>query len=209
MTRILFLVAIVGLWLALRPLLRLGLASLFAGDVARRALERQPDSIRLAAAGPAAWQDRARAERSCADFRAHGFADAGTWTVPEMPGVVVALLVSPAESVTAAVYEHPKVGGWCELFFRAQDGTSATFTTSRPTGLNERPGHAVSHLTGGDPAGLIAFALSHRPQTALTPVSAETAPRCFEEAVTEALAYRKAAGISRGEVVNVARQRAA
>ncbi len=209
MNQILIVAAVVVAWIVLRPLLRLALAHLFAGAVAKQALAGQPDSIHLVAAGPNAWQDRARAENAAQAFASQGFVDAGTWTVREMPGVVVALLVSPADSLTAAVYEHPKAGAWCELFYRNQDGTSATFTTARPTGLDDRPGHSTTRLTGGDPAALLSLARSRKPATWVAPVSAESAARSFEQACTEALAYRKSAGISRHEVLNVARNRAA
>ena len=196
-------------WLLLRPLLRLAFTGLVAGRVARKVLAGQPDAIHLVPAGPDAWTDAAYVERCASALHAEGFVDAGTFTVRELPGFVVRLLASAKESLTAAVYEHPKAGHWCELFYSTDDGMSATFTTSPPTGLAERPGHPVTRLAGGDTPGLLALARAHQPTGWLTEVRAETAPHCFEEACSEALAWRKSAGISRLEVVNVARKRAA
>lgn len=209
MNRILFLAALVVAWFVLRPLLRVGIAALFAGSVGRKALERQPDSIHLVATGSDAWRSRARAEKAAGQLRALGFSDAGTWSVTEMPGLVLWLLVNPAEYATAAIYEHPQAGHWCEVFFRGQDGTSATFTSARPTGLKDRPGHRVARIPGADADKIMELADEQRPNGPLLPVSAADAPHRFEEAYAEAVAYRKSVGISRGEVVSVAQKRAA
>jgi hypothetical protein len=200
---------IVVVGIVARPLLRLVLANLFAGAVSSSALAKQPDSIRLVAAGPTAWRDRAAADRAAAAWLAHGFTDAGTWTVNELPGMVVRLLVSPAASLTGAVYEHPKAGSWCELFYRMTDGTSSTFSSSPPTGLNDRPGHRGVRRPGAGAAELLDLALADRPSGSLVPVNAEAAPRRFEEAFADSMAWRKQNGISRAEVVNVAQERAA
>jgi hypothetical protein len=192
-----------------RPLLRLVLANLFAGAVASTALAKQSDSIHLVAAGPTAWRDRAAADRSADAWLSHGFTDAGTWTVGELPGMVVRLLVSPAASLTGAVYEHPKAGAWCELFYRMTDGTSSTFSSSAPTGLNDRPGHRGVRRPGCGGAELLDLALADRPAAPLVQVSAEAAPRRFEEAYAESMAWRRKHGVSRAEVVNVAQRRAA
>jgi len=209
MNRILFAAAVVAAWLVLRPLLRVGLAALFAGSVGKQALARQPDTIHLVAAGSDVWRSRARADRAAGQLKALGYADAGTWTVPEMPGLVLWLLVSPAEYATAAIYEHPKAGHWCEVFFRCQDGTSATFSSARPTGLKDRPGHRLVRIPGADADKIVELADEQRPTAPLLPVSVSDAPRRFEEAYAEAVAYRKSVGISRSEVVNVAQKRAA
>jgi len=200
---------IVVLGLLARRLLRLAIAYGLGNSIGASALAKQPDSIHLDPTGGDAWRDRARADRSADALLARDFAEAGTWSLREMPGVLVRLLVSRPASLTAAVYEHPKAGTWCDVYYHFTDGTSATFTSAAPTGLDPRPGHAVVHRAGADVSSLLDLALDHRSLVAPIPVSVPEAPRRFEAAYAEALAWRKTNGISRQEVVNVAQKRAA
>jgi hypothetical protein len=200
---------IVVLGIVVRPLLRLGIAYLLGNSIGASALAKQPDSIHLDATGPDAWRDRARADRAANALLARDFVDAGTWTLHEMPGVLARLLVSRPASLTAAVYEHPKAGAWCDVYYHFTDGTSATYTSAPATGLDPRPGHAVVHRAGDDVTTLLDLALVHPSRVAPVPVSVREAPRRFEAAYAESLAWRKANGISRQEVVNVAQKRAA
>jgi hypothetical protein len=146
-----------------RPLSRLVIASAFGKQVGATALARQPDTIHLEPASAETWRDAENARRVATALEALGFETAGSFRVPELPGITLELLAHPGESMYAAVYEHPQAGTWFEYFVRCQDGTSATFTTLAPTGLDDRPGHAIVRSVGADPRSLFEKAQERKP----------------------------------------------
>ena len=197
------------LFVLARPLSRLVVATVFGKAVGAAALAKQPDTIELQPASPDAWRDAENARRVCDALGALGFEAAGTFQVAELPGVTLSLLAHAGESMYAAVYEHRIAGSWFELFLRCQDGTTATFTTLKPTGLEDRPGHPVVRLVGADPRSLFEKAQERKPRKPLEPARAATAVAAFEQGYAESMAWRKGHGISRAEVVRVATKRAA
>ncbi len=194
------LVSVVVVPFLLRALLRLWLGRV----VGEAALAKQPDRIQLMPATPGVWRDRERSERLAADFAREGFRDAGTFTVAEMPGVVLRLLAHAGDALVAVVYEHPKAGSWVECVCRYQDGTSAQFTTLPATGLEGRPGCVRVNAPGLDPSALLARMRAERPARALRPVSASTVAADFEQAYADEIAWRRQRGISGREVAAVA-----
>jgi hypothetical protein len=180
-----------------------------AEAVGRKALERQHDQIHLEPASARPWRDATPAESATEALCENGFQDAGTYTIREMPGVVVRLLADPGASLYANVYEHPRAGSWIEIVARYQDHRGITFTTLPPTGLRPRPEHPIVHAPGLDPFALCERARAGMPEGALHPATVSRAVRDFEEGYAQAVAWRKAHGITVDEVVKVARRRAA
>lgn len=199
----------VALWILARPLSRLLIASTMGKQIGASALAKQPDAIHLEPATPDAWRDAENARRVSSALGTLGFETAGAYRVPELPGVTVELLAHPGESMYAAVYEHVQAGAWFEIFMRCQDGASATFTTLRPTGLDDRPDHPVIRMVGADPASLFEKAQERKPRKPLKPARAADAVATFEQGYAESVAWRKGQGISTGEVVKVAMKKAA
>jgi hypothetical protein len=199
----------VALWILARPLSRLLIASTMGKQIGASALAKQPDAIHLEPATPDAWRDAENARRVASALGTLGFETAGAYRVPELPGVTVELLAHPGESMYAAVYEHVQAGAWFEIFMRCQDGASATFTTLRPTGLDDRPDHPVIPMVGADPASLFEKAQERKPRKPLRPARAADAVATFEQGYAESVAWRKGQGISTGEVVRVAMKKAA
>ena len=192
------------------PLMRFAIAAVFGRQVADQALAQQPDTIHLEPASPGAWQDPDNARQVTDAIRALGFEDAGTFTIPELPGVTLALFAHPSAGLYAAIYQHPRAGAWFEFFRRNNDGTGATFTTLPPNGLSDRPGHPVVRAPGSDPRTLFERATSPRSTTGgAGPASAQAAIPAFESGYAEAMAWRKQNGVSRAEVVRITSKRAA
>jgi hypothetical protein len=196
--------ALLVAYLARRRFVRKVLAA-----VGRQAVDAAPDRIRLQAVSAHSWTDENAAESATEALVENGFVEAGTYRVPEMPGVTVRLLANPAESVYAAIYAHPQAGLWLDLFARYQGHTSVTFTTSRVTGLEARPGHRIVHAPGMSAFRLCERAFTEMPEGTLRPVSVDRAVHDFEEAYAESVAWRKARGVSAREVAGVARRKAA
>src|SRR5689334_2839894 len=205
----LWLAGAVALWILARPVSRLLVAGMFGKQVGAAALAKQPDTIHLDSAPPSPWRDAENERRVASAFTGLGFETAGTFKVPELPGVTLELLAHPGESMYAAIYEHPVVGAWFELFMRCQDGTSATFTTLKPTGLDDRPDHPNIRLIGADPKSLFEKAQERKPGKPLQPARAANAVAVFEQGYAESIAWRKQRGVSSAEVMKVATKKAA
>ncbi len=204
-----WLIGLAAVLLFARPLLRVVIALVAGRAIGRSALAKQADRIHLVPSGPTRWQAPQEPQRLAQPLLSLGYQDAGTFTVRELPGVVLRLLAHTRDSVMAVIYEHPKAGHWVELVTRYTDRTSFSVATSRDTGLAPRPGHPVVHAPGTDPARLHARMTAARPQGIIEPVEPAALPARFEEGYAEAMAWRKAHGISTAEVVKVAARPAA
>jgi hypothetical protein len=175
-------------------------------DIGKKAVEAQPDSITLTRVATPAWQD-ASVPQILTSLRTAGFKDAGVYSVDKMPGVKVAILAKPEDCVAAHVYEHPKTGTWIELVTRYQDGTSTTLTTLPSTGQNQ-PAWLTTIRAGKAPAGELVrqFIQERRWRSGvMKPVSAEQAPREFEEGFAKYMSWRKATPMTADEVAPTVR----
>jgi hypothetical protein len=173
-------------------------------DIGKQAVDAQPDGIKLSRISTPAWQD-ADVQQIISALRATGFADAGVYSVDMMPGVKVAILVKPEDCVAAHVFEHPKAGTWIELVTRYQDGTSTTLTTLPSTG-QKQPAWLTTMRTAKAPAGdLVRQLIRDRRPGAMKPVSAEQAPREFEEGFAKYMSWRKNTPMTAEEVAPTVR----
>jgi hypothetical protein len=203
---------LVGLWL-LRKLVGFlivrGLSGVVGRAIGSTALARQPDAIHLTSCVETAWKDEDAAANLVAPFRELGFDNAGAYRVPELPGVIVQLLANERDRLYAAVYEHPHAGHWFDVVCRFEDGTSATYTTANPTGLDPRPGHPVVNAPGARAQALVERARSESQGKRAKPAARGAVTTDFETAYAESIAWRKSRGISAQEVGRVAQQKAA
>jgi len=209
MNLLLILVAIlVGLWIV-RKLLLVGVIRVAGKAIGAKALSQQPDRVHLTRTDERAWNDTDEAEGIACSLLACGFEDAGVNKIQEMPGVLVQLMANPGKRLYAAVYEHPIAGAWCDIVARFQDGSSMTFTTCRPTGLDPRPDHPTVNAPGTQPRALFERTCRELPDRPLKPATTWTAVRDFEESYAESIAWRKSHGVSVKEVAQVAKHRTA
>jgi hypothetical protein len=193
----------------LTPLSRIVLAALFGRSIGQAALARQPDTIHLQAADASKLRHAGRIRTLAEEYTRCGFADAGTYAIPEMPGVSVQLLAHQADSMYAAVYDHPVAGVFYDVVSRYPDGSAWTWTTARATGLKHRPNTRMTNLPGTEPAQLIETARRERPAAGLRACTTANAVADFEAAYAEYMAWIKQRGISTSEVVEVARRKVA
>jgi len=195
--------------LLLTPLSRILLAALFGRSIGQAALARQPDTIHLKPSEAAKLRHAERVKSLAAEYQQRGFEDAGLYSIPEMPGVYVQLLAHRADSMYAAIYDHPVAGVFYDVVSRYADGSVWTHTTARATGLKQRPNTRMVNLPGSEPSALIDNARRERPQTGLKSCSTATAVTDFETAYADYMAWIKQRGLTTGEVVNVAKRKVA
>jgi hypothetical protein len=209
MGSILFWVGVLIVFSIVAPLLKYVIALVAGKQIGAQALAQQPDRIHLQPSGPQAWKDAGAPRAIAGALTSRGFSDAGVFTVSEMPGLALQLLASSRDGFYAAIYQHPQAGVWFDLVSRFEDGTSVTFSTSRPTALKPRPGHTSVNLPGLEPSAVLEKALAQRPRRVIQAVSVEKAVGVFEQSYAESIAYRKQTGISTGEVVGTAARKVA
>jgi hypothetical protein len=193
----------------LRALVAGAVVRILLSAVGADALALAPDRIHLTRLEAEPWTDPAALGQLAAPLERAGFEDAGIFAVDEMPGLHVRLLAHRRESLYAALYEHPQAGRWADLVARYEDGEEVTFTTSQPTGLDERPGHRSVYAPGSSTDALLARARTELPRRPLVMVRPDEAPAVFEESYAESTAWRKGKGISAREVGEVAKRAAA
>jgi hypothetical protein len=191
----------------IRPLMRIVFCLLartvlrgWLSGVGAKALGEQPDAIHLEPRPLHEWKDAGAVEAQAAPLAARGFRDAGIHAVREMPGVVVRFLVQPDERVAACIYEHPRIGTWLDLVCSYQDGTGATYSTSKPTGLDTRPGQKKVNAPELGSAALYDKLLRERPTGDLEEWTVENVAGKFEAAYARETNWRKNKGISADEV---------
>jgi len=204
MWTILILVAALVVWQLLGKRLLAGFLLSGAGQgtlqgIGKKAVDTQPDGIRLIRIATPVWDDTG-VQQFISSLRTAGFADAGAYSVDMMPGVKVAILVKPQDCVAAHVFEHPKTGTWIELVTRYQDGTSVTLTTLPSTG-QKQPAWLTTMRAAKTPAGdLVRQFMRDRRPGAMKAISAEQAPRDFEEGFAKYMQWRKATPMTAAEV---------
>jgi hypothetical protein len=183
-----------------RPALARTVLRGWLSGVGAKALGEQPDAIHLEPRPLHEWKDSGAVEAYAAPLAARGFRDAGVQAVREMPGVVVHFLVQPEERVAACIYEHPRIGTWLDLVCSYQDGTGATYSTSKSTGLDTRPGQRKVNAPEMGSAALYERLLRERPTGDLEEWSIENVAGKFESAYARETNWRKNKGISADEV---------
>src|SRR5215470_8691801 len=159
-----------GLWtlailalalILIRPLTRVVIALVGGRRIGDAALAKQPDTIHLVRASEATWKYPDKAEALTRPLLDAGFRDAGIYAVDEMPGLVIQLLVEPAEALMACIYEHPKAGGWLDIAQNYEGGGGHNVTSLPDAGLDSRPGYTTDHMPQASPGALLARARAH------------------------------------------------
>lgn len=178
-------------------LVRLGII-----EVGKMAMAKQPDRIRMVRSA-SAFKDAKAARVYAEPLLALGFADAGTYSVDTLPGVLVRFFSKPKDNLYAVIYEHAKAGVWMNYVSLFGDGGSITFTTQTDRGLEQRPEHPITYAPGAGAEELYKRALSERPWKPLKPMPPENIVPEFERAYAESMAWRKQKGISKEEVLKV------
>jgi hypothetical protein len=175
-------------------------------EIGRRGVANTPAEIHLERTSLSSDAEaRIRGDRG--QLVALGFEEVGDFSVREMPGVSVSILVHPPSSVVASIYVHPRAGSWSELLTRYEDGSAASASSVRTTGLNPRPGHLSIREHGARVDSLYRRLLTERPQKPMRSVSPSSAVAEFERGYAEELAYRRTHSPTMDELRAVARLR--
>jgi hypothetical protein len=168
--------------------------------VGRQAMLKQPDQIHLVPCPGHAWVNGRAMETLAASLPSLGFADAGVYRIAEMEGTTLRLLAQSEERVAACLYEHPKAGNWIDFFSHGRDGTAVTYTTARPTALEQRPGCTTVNVPDSSATALYEQMLRERPSQEWVEMTPANVVQRFQDAYARLTAWRKNRGISAEEV---------
>lgn len=179
------------------------LANAFLGGVGEQALAQQPDHLHLTPAADYEWSNEAGMDAIADPLMERGFTEAGTYEIDAMPGAYVRFLVSPTVHLCCAIYEHPKIGVWFDLYSRFEDERGVTYTTATAKGLDRQPGSITVNAPGATSVQLYDRILKERPKVKMVEITAANVVSQFEAAYAREIAWRKKKGISGAEVARV------
>src|SRR5271166_5816932 len=197
---------IVWLFIKLAPKLFVRLLARFAAKkIGANALARVPQQIQLARVVSPQWKDEAAVQQQAAPLVRAGFSDLGTYSVDQMPGVLLRILFQPQTYACAQVCEHPKAGGWIEFATRYTDGGSDFLTTLPDQGITAPPFVRTVRANKGTPTDqLYPQHLKQRKSDGIKPVSANEVIHEFEDAYLRYMIWKHNTGLAREEVMQAA-----
>lgn len=149
-----------------------------------------PGAIHLLPAGGEPWKRSRAAGRLVRGFAREGFRSAGVFAIPEIPGTRVELFAHPGQRLIGAVHEDRSGRHWTDVSERRSDGSTVTWSSARPTGVDPRPGHPRFHVPGASPAALVARALRERAPAPAEEVHPAELEALFERAYAEEAEWR-------------------
>ena len=189
--------------LFLRRAIRAGL-----GDVGRAALENLVESIHLSPEDGYSWKSGDIEARYLRPLHDRGFTAAGAYSVDEIPGVHVEILVHVKERIQANVHEHPQAGSWLELVSRHENSEVFTVTDLPPQGIDRPEWLHTRHVEKDAPvASMVEFLLDERKRGRLKPTDPRNAKQEYEAGYARFMAWKKKTGISAEEVARQIQRR--
>jgi len=192
----------VGFFLFLRKLIRDALST-----IGRRALDKQPDRIRLTRVDAPAFVADPRIAALSDPLLAAGFADLGVHAIDKMPGVLMRVLLKEEDAVAAFVYRHAKTRDWLELSVRYEDGATTACSNRPSEGLVQPPFFRVIRVDPATPpAEMLRRILAERPPVGIKRVTRDTVIPEFEDAYMRIIVWQKNKGLSPEEVFAVVKK---
>lgn len=176
-------------------------------EVGRQALAKTQDVVTLHPEPGYQWMNSSIEAQYVNPLRALGFTDAGIYSVQQMAGVHVRMLVHEQDRIHANVYEHPQAGHWLELVSRYENNDVFTVTNLRSQGI-DRPSWLTTVRVEVPTALLVQRLLKERKQAPLRPATVANAVDEFEAGYARFMAWKKQTGISAAEVARQIERRA-
>ena len=157
----------------------------------RGTIDRMPSAIHLSRAdGPTE-----AARPILAALAGCNFVDAGAWNINELPKIQVSLMVQPEDGMLAAVESVAPIGAHVNIHTLYQDGTLFSVTNSElPAPPVTRPNVTRAQFPRCAPSELVRQARARRPASGYRLISAEEAPRIYEELYAEDIRFRRGRG---------------
>lgn len=177
--------------------------------IGQRALDKQPDQVKLEKLSVSAWRDQAAVDALAGPLTRIGFVDCGDYAVDKMPGVKLRILLKADTASAAYLYDHPKAGTWIELSTRYDDGSMTMVVSKPPTGLPTPP--FVRKICGpGTPTDALydrLILIKERPPQGIKRITPDNVVPEYEDAFRRIMHWQKNRGLSAEDVASVAKAR--
>lgn len=175
-----------------------------ASAIGEEGLARTPATITLTPAQPDALEGDEELVHWERELATEGFTDPATYTVAEMPGLVLRLLTHPDEGFAAALYSHPQAGQWCDVVVRYVDGSSASYANRAASGMDAHPDHPQTFMPGASATDLFAATRAGLERKLRKPFLPESVAADFMAAYAREMAWRHDRGVRPREVARIA-----
>jgi hypothetical protein len=123
-----------------------------------------------------------------------GFSRVGDFEVEMNAPVKMRALAHTGHSVFAVIYEVDPLGVWLDLHTKYADGSSCTYATSKPSGMDYPANKRIVNCPGLGSRELLDRCLSERPPGDKLPCRPEDFKERFERAHAEEMDWRAARG---------------
>lgn len=167
-----------------------------------------PDRIHLKGVAANHWNNRREVQRIETVVRANGYSDAGSFTIPELPDILLMGFVRTKDQSIAVIYEHAKIETpWLDIALRREDKSGFTVSNAPQGGeLDHMPGQKKVYLKGASTEEVIRRFDADRPtEGPAVRVNVEDFQHVFEEAYAQEMDWRNArGGPTSGEIERVA-----
>jgi hypothetical protein len=159
-----------------------------------------PRRITLQKQEQAEWKNAAAVEQSIAAFNQLGFAEAGLFSIDELPSVKLQAFCHAKEGVYGVVYEAEQLGVWSDLVCHVQESArwlrlTYTNNSSPHCGLlDSPPDRKLVKVPGASVPALVEQMLAELPAGQRWAVSAGEFAQTFQRAWAEEIDWRNARG---------------
>lgn len=159
-----------------------------------------PRRIRLRSEERFEWKDRAGIDKATRAFQQLGFNTAGTYVIDELGGIKLRAFCHVDEAIYGILYEHEKLGVWCDLVTRINaDQRWHRITCSNSTSpslgvLDPMPDRQLIKAPGAEVPAMLERLRPERPSGQRWSVSSKEFPKVFEEAYADEMDWRNARG---------------
>lgn len=147
--------------------------------------------ISLTSLDHSSWSEKKKIKELMETFQKYGFALAGQYECPEMPGLKIAGFIKPSEQLVGVINDHPIAGIWSEVCIQYTDGESLTVTNA-PMGqeMDHMPESIMIYMKGSSLDEMMARVLAERKEKPRKTISKEEFSYNFEEAYKKEMKWR-------------------
>ena len=139
------------------------------------------------------WSDKKKVDTLHEEFLQLGFEHVGDFDV-NPAGILMKAYVHPTRATCGTIYEQTSVGVFCDLVRKYADGAGYTYTTTKPTGMDEPPRKTAKFFPDESLTTVAETLWRESPSSETVHVQPAEFARFFERAYAEEMNWRMMRG---------------